>query len=63
MTAPERLVDGITILFLILTWITVSARCYVKAVITRSFGSDDYTIVAALVSFALLVRALVLTNR
>ena len=37
-------------LFLSLSWIAVSLRCYVRTFMVKSFGWDDWLSVAALVS-------------
>jgi len=44
---PE--VEVVAILFLILTWISVSLRCYVRALMMKSFGMDDWLAIVALV--------------
>ncbi|KAH8683351.1 hypothetical protein BGZ60DRAFT_217876 [Tricladium varicosporioides] len=41
------------ILFLTLSWIFVSLRCYVRTVLMKSFGADDWLAVAALILFTL----------
>ena len=43
---PEIAAVGIT--FLILCWVSVSLRCYVRIFLTGSFGADDWLSVAAL---------------
>jgi hypothetical protein len=45
---PE--VQGVAILFLVLSWVFVGLRCYVRGFLLRSFGIDDTLCVAALVS-------------
>lgn len=45
---PE--VAAVAILFLVLSCISVSLRCYVRAVMIKSLGLDDLLSVAALVS-------------
>jgi hypothetical protein len=45
---PE--VQGVAILFLVLSWVFVSLRCYVRGFLLRSFGVDDTLCVVALVS-------------
>ena len=45
---PE--VAATAILFLTLSWIAVSLRCYVRTIMMKSFGWDDWLSVAALVS-------------
>lgn len=45
---PE--VAASAILFLTLAWIFVSLRCYVRTVLMKSFGADDWLAIAALVS-------------
>jgi hypothetical protein len=36
--------------FLVLTWATVSMRCYVRGVMTNTWGLDDFCMIASLVS-------------
>lgn len=43
-------VEGVAILFLILSWIFVAMRVYVRAVLMKGFGTDDWLAIAALVS-------------
>lgn len=38
-------VFGVAVSFLVLTWIVVPLRIYVRAVITKSFGLDDWLLV------------------
>jgi hypothetical protein len=45
---PE--VEAVAILFLTLAWISVSLRYYVRAVMMKSFGMDDWLAIVALVS-------------
>lgn len=54
MAAEDRgpQVAGVAILFLILSWIFVSLRCYVRAVMIKNFGTDDWFAVASLVGFS-----------
>lgn len=42
-------VEGVAILFLFLTWSFVGLRCYVRAVMIKGFGMDDWLAVASLV--------------
>ncbi|KAH8596829.1 hypothetical protein B0O99DRAFT_94649 [Bisporella sp. PMI_857] len=44
---------SVAIAFLTASWLTVSLRVYVRAVMMRSFGIDDYTAVLSLVLFTL----------
>ncbi|TVY29039.1 hypothetical protein LHYA1_G002267 [Lachnellula hyalina] len=48
---PE--VEAVAILFLTLTWVFVSLRCYVRAVMIKNFGTDDWLAVLALILFSL----------
>jgi hypothetical protein len=41
---------AVAILFLTLSWLAVSLRVYVRTVMMKSFGLDDWLAVAALVS-------------
>ena len=41
---------AVTSLFLGLTWLSVSLRCWVRVRIIKSFGLDDWLTVVALVS-------------
>jgi len=43
------LIAAVGILFLVLTWVAVSLRCYVRIFMIKSFGLDDWLSVAALV--------------
>jgi hypothetical protein len=43
-------VEGVAILFLTLSWVFVALRCYVRAVLMKGFGMDDWLAIAALVS-------------
>jgi len=43
---PEML--GVTVSFLVLMWVTVSARCYVRIKIINAFAVDDWLAVATL---------------
>jgi len=43
-------VEGVAILFLTLSWVFVTLRCYVRAVLMKGFGMDDWLAIAALVS-------------
>jgi len=54
MAAKDRgpQLAAVAILFLTLTWIFVSLRCYVRTVMMKSFGMDDWLAVASLVSWA-----------
>lgn len=45
---PE--VEAVAILFLILAWVFVALRCYVRIFMIKSFGTDDWLAVFALVS-------------
>jgi hypothetical protein len=42
-------IKAVAILFLILTWISVSLRCYVRIFMTKLFRVDDWLAVATLV--------------
>jgi hypothetical protein len=37
-----RQVAAVAILFLALSWVAVSLRCYVRTVMMKSFGADDW---------------------
>lgn len=41
---------AVAILFLVLTWVVVSLRIYVRAILMKAFGKDDYLMVVSLVS-------------
>ncbi|KAH7312050.1 hypothetical protein BKA65DRAFT_600920 [Rhexocercosporidium sp. MPI-PUGE-AT-0058] len=47
--APE--VYAVAAVFLSLTWITALLRCYVKAVVAKKFGLEDYLAILALLLF------------
>lgn len=55
MMAEDRgpQVAAVAIPFLALSWVAVSLRCYVRAVMMKSFGADDWLAVASLVSIIL----------
>ena len=40
---------AVAILFFLLTWSTVSCRIYVRAIMLKTWGWDDWTMLAALV--------------
>jgi hypothetical protein len=48
-----QLIAAVGILFLVLTWVAVTSRCYVRIFMIKSFGLDDWLSVAALVRLAL----------
>jgi hypothetical protein len=48
-TADPRL-EGVLGLFLILAWIFVGLRVYVRCLISKSWGADDSLLLAALVT-------------
>lgn len=50
-----------TILFFILTWLSVSMRVYVRRYMRRNWGLDDTFMVISLVSFLLPAMGYVLT--
>jgi hypothetical protein len=52
MMAEDRgpQVAAVAILFLALSWVAVSLRCYVRTVMMKSFGADDWLAVVSLVS-------------
>jgi hypothetical protein len=43
------LIAAVGILFLVLTWVAVTLRCYVRIFMIKSFGLDDWLSAAALV--------------
>jgi hypothetical protein len=43
---------AIATLFFILSWLTVTLRCYVRGVLTSTWGADDWYMVATLVRLA-----------
>ncbi len=55
MAAEDRgpQVAAVAILFLTLSWIFVSLRCYVRAIMMKNFGTDDWLAVATLVRYLL----------
>lgn len=40
----------VTVLCLVVAWVTVGARCYVRIRLAKSFGTDDGLLVTSLVS-------------
>jgi hypothetical protein len=42
--------SAVAILFLVTSWIAVMMRVYVRGIMTKSFGMDDYLAVVTLVS-------------
>ncbi|KAJ4991719.1 hypothetical protein SVAN01_02834 [Stagonosporopsis vannaccii] len=44
-------IAGVAITFLVLTWLTVGLRCYVRTVLVKGFGLDDKVMVLTLVFF------------
>ncbi len=53
----------VAILFLILAWISVGMRCYVKLFMTNFFRIDDWLAVASLVCWAYLLYGVSLIAR
>lgn len=43
-------VAAVAILFLTLSWVAVSLRVYVRTILMKNFGLDDWLAVASLVS-------------
>jgi hypothetical protein len=43
-------IAAVGVAFLTLSWIAVSLRCYVRIFVTKSFGTDDWLSITALVS-------------
>lgn len=41
---------AVNILFLVLSWVTISLRVYVRAGMLKSFGMDDWAMVVTVVS-------------
>ena len=48
-----RVIIGVSGLFLALSWIAVSMRIYVRAVMLRCFGLDDWLMVISCVRIAI----------
>ncbi|CAG8983008.1 hypothetical protein HYALB_00003587 [Hymenoscyphus albidus] len=46
-------VQGVAILFMILAWTFVGLRCYVRAVMIKGFGMDDWLAVISLIFFTI----------
>lgn len=48
----ERQISDFVVITLgmFITWLSVGLRCYVRIFVSRTFGSDDYWMVLALVS-------------
>jgi hypothetical protein len=49
---PQIIINTVTALFLLLSWIFVSLRCYVRIFIQAYFGLDDIFAIACLVCSA-----------
>jgi hypothetical protein len=47
---------AVAALFFVLTWTTVSLRCYVRGVMTSTWGVDDWYMVATLVGLPIPLR-------
>jgi hypothetical protein len=43
---------AVAALFFVVTWLTVSLRCYVRGIMMKTWGVDDYFMVATLVGSA-----------
>jgi hypothetical protein len=41
---------AVATLFFVLTWLTVGMRCYVRGIMMKTWGQDDYYMCASLVS-------------
>ncbi|KAH3993627.1 hypothetical protein HBI56_215390 [Parastagonospora nodorum] len=46
---------AVAIGFLVLTWATVSMRCYVRGVMTNTWGLDDFCMIASLLVFTVYI--------
>jgi hypothetical protein len=53
MMAEDRgpQVAAVAILFLILSWVTVSLRVFVRTVLMKSFGADDVRTIGSLILY------------
>jgi len=51
MQANALQLFAVTIVFLVLSWVTVSLRCFTRLKIVKAFGLDDYLIVISLLVF------------
>lgn len=49
---PEIAAVGVA--FLTLSWVAVSLRCYVRIFVTKSFGTDDWLSITALVTTSMI---------
>jgi hypothetical protein len=56
-------VISVATLFFVLTWLAVSLRCYVRGIIMKTWGMDDYYMVAALVGAAINTTLCFVTER
>ncbi|KAI1260799.1 hypothetical protein F5Y18DRAFT_240930 [Xylariaceae sp. FL1019] len=54
----ESVLTTLVIIFLVLNFISVSLRCYVRLVISKSFSYDDYAMVAGFASYAAMCATL-----
>jgi hypothetical protein len=43
-------------LFFVVTWVTVGLRCYVRGIMMKTWGADDYFMIAALVGLAICLK-------
>ena len=57
--APSRatLIRAITIIFLVVAWLAVLARSYVRAVLIRNYGWDDAVMLLAVVCHLVIVES------
>lgn len=44
---------AVAALFFVLTWVTVGLRCYVRGFMMKTWGADDYYMLATLVCFSI----------
>lgn len=50
MDRRGREVSAVAILFLVLTWLTISLRIYVRGFMIRTWGNDDWAMLATVVN-------------
>lgn len=50
MDGPQRIIVAIGAFFLVTTWVTTMLRIYVRTVMIKNVGAEDYLAVFALVS-------------
>ncbi|KAI9686309.1 MAG: hypothetical protein M1820_010652 [Bogoriella megaspora] len=57
MESKAHIILVVNVLFFVLTWFTASLRVYVRAILLKSFGRDDFLMILTLLSFTVYLVA------